>query len=176
MTRDHVTYELSPQGKAKIEAVDGYLEKTIRDGDPIEALIATRMLGEITNARAKEAARVATEGSWSWSDVGKALGMSKQAAHEKHRARVRDEIAKAFSQVDEAEKAGHEKIARRAQRGRDGLEKVPPGSPKVHMAREQIDEWEERKHEKLDRKVSKAREKTSQAERAAEKKLDRKLN
>ena len=82
MNEDVTGYELSAEGRTKIEAVDGYLERAIRDGRPIEALIATRRLGEIANDRAKEAARVATGGSWSWSDVGQALGVTKQAAHE----------------------------------------------------------------------------------------------
>src|SRR5687768_9526442 len=99
---DEITtgYQLSPQGDAKIKAVDSYLEAAIRDGRPLEALIATKRLGEIINDRAKEAARIATAGSWSWSDVGRALGMTRQAAHEKLRARVRDEIGKGLAKLE----------------------------------------------------------------------------
>ena len=71
---DENAYELSAEGQASIEAVDGYLEQAIRDDRPIEALIATRRLGEIADARAREAARVATEGSWSGPTWGRRSG------------------------------------------------------------------------------------------------------
>ncbi len=115
MNEDTARYELSPDGEARIEAVDGYLEQAIGDGRPIEALIASRRLGEIADARAKEAARVATEGSWSWADVGRALGVSKQAAHEKLRARIQGKIDKKLSKLEQAEHGGHAKIARSRQ-------------------------------------------------------------
>ena len=93
-------YELSPQGDTVIQAVDAYLDEAIRDGRPIEALMATKRLGEIAGERAKEAARAATEGPWSWTDVGNALGVSKQAAHEKLHARVRKELDEAHTKLD----------------------------------------------------------------------------
>jgi hypothetical protein len=166
--------ELSPEGLAKIEAVDSYLEETIRDGRPIETLIATRKLGEIINDRAKKAARVATAGSWSWTDVGRALGMTRQAAHEKLRGRVRDEIDKGRAKLERAEGAGRAKIARRAMRGRERLDKIPPLSPKVESARQRIDEWEHGEHEKLTRQVERACEELDRAEQSVQEKLDRK--
>jgi hypothetical protein len=154
--------ELSPEGLARIDAVDSYLEETIRDGRPIETLIATRKLGKIMNDRAKEAARVATASSWSWTDVGRALGMTRQAAHERLRARVRDEIEKGLAKLERAEKAGRAKITRRAMRGREGLDKAPFSSG-VESARERIDEWEQGQQEKLSRKVQKARDELDRA-------------
>jgi hypothetical protein len=154
--------ELSPEGLARIDAVDSYLEETIRDGRPIETLIATRKLGKIMNDRAKEAARVATASSWSWTDVGRALGMTRQAAHEKLRAHVRDEIEKGLAKLEGAEKAGRAKITRRAMRGREGLDKAPFSSG-VESARERIDEWEQGQQEKLSRKVQKARDELDRA-------------
>ena len=114
---DEMSYKLSPEGDAKIKAVDCYLEEAIRDGRPIETLIATKRLGEIVNDRAKEAARVATAGSSSWTDVGRALGMTRQAAHEKLRTRVRDEIDKGLAKLEHGEKAGRDKITRRGSVG-----------------------------------------------------------
>jgi hypothetical protein len=166
--------EISPEGLAKIEAVDSYLAETIREGRPIEALIATKRLGEIMNDRVKEAARIATAGSWSWTDVGKALGMTRQAAHEKLRARVRGEIDKGRATLERAEKAGRAKIARRATRGRESLDKVPPLSPKVESARQRIDEWEQGQQEKLTRQLESAREELDRAEHLVKEKLDRK--
>jgi hypothetical protein len=172
---DEITtsYDLSPEVDAKINAVDSYLEEAIRDGRPIETLIATKRLGEIINDRAKEAARVATAGSWSWTDVGRALGMTRQAAHEKLRARVRDEIDKGLAKLERAEESGRAKITRRAIRGREGLDKAP-SSPGVESARQRIYEWEQGQHEKLSRKVQKARQELHRAEQSVQEKLDRK--
>ena len=164
--------ELSPEGRTKIEAVDSYLEEAIRHGRPIEALIATRRLGEIAGDRAKEAARLATQGSWSWTDVGQALGMTKQAAHEKLRARVREEIDKGRSKLERAEGAAQAKIERRGMRKRQRLDQVP--SPETKSARQRIDEWEQRQRTKLSRGVEKAREELARAEQSVEEQLDRK--
>lgn len=173
MDEKATSYELSPEGDLKIKAVDGYLEEAIRDGRPIETLIATRRLGEIINDRAKQAARVATADSWSWTDVGSALGMTRQAAHEKLRQRVGDEIDKGLAKLERSEKAAHAKITRRAMRGREGLDKAP-FSPKVESARRRIDEWEQGQHDKVSRKVQKGREELTRAEQTAQEKLDRK--
>jgi hypothetical protein len=171
MDEDTTGYQLPAEGQAKIDAVDGYLEQTIRDGRPIEALIATRRLGEIADARAKEAARVATEGSWSWTDVGRALGVTKQAAHEKLRARIHDKIDKKLAKLDRAEQAGHAKIRRRAQRARDKLDKHAQPTAKLE-ARERLSEREQRRHEKLGRDVQKAREELARAEQTVQDRLD----
>ena len=173
MDKNTTSYELSPEGDLKIKAVDSYLEEAIRDGRAIETLIATRRLGEIINDRAKEAARVATAGSSSWTDVGRALGMTRQAAHEKLRQRVSDEIDKGFAKLERGEKAARAKITRRAMRGREALDKAP-FSPKVESARQQIDEWEQGQHDKLGRKVQKARDHLDRAEQSVQEKLDRK--
>jgi hypothetical protein len=171
MNESATRYELSPDGRAKIEAVESYLEQTIRADRPIEALIATRQLGEIVDTRAKQAAQAATEGSWSWTDVGRALGVSRQAAHEKLRARIQDKLDKTLAKLDEAEQAGHAKIARRAERRRDKLDQVPRPSPKLDTPRERISGGELRRHEKLSRDMAKARAKLAQAEQKVNDKL-----
>jgi hypothetical protein len=174
MSEEPTRYEVSAEGQAKIEAVDAYLEQTIADGRPIEALTATKRLGEIAGDRAKEAARVATAASWSWSDVGRALGVTKQAAHEKLRTRVEREFDKSRARLEQAEEAAHDKVARRARRGREGLDSVPVAHPKIDSARQWLDKWEERKHDRISREVQKAREKVSRAEQAAQDKLGEK--
>jgi hypothetical protein len=171
---EDTAYELSAEGRARIDAVDGYLEEAIGDGRPIEALIATRRLAEIADARAREAARVATEGTSSWTDVGRALGVSKQAAHEKLRSRIQDKLDKQRTKLEQAEQAGHAKIARRAQRGREKLDQVPFPSPQVDAARQRLTDWERRKREKLGRDVHKAHEELARAEQTVRDNLDKK--
>jgi DNA repair exonuclease SbcCD ATPase subunit len=165
-------YEVAPDGRAKIDAVDSYLEQTIRSNRPIEALIATKQLGEIVDTRAKQAAQAATEGSWSWTDVGRALGVSRQAAHEKLRARIQGKLDKRLAKLDQVEQAGHEKIARRAERQRKKLDQVPRPSPKIERARERISDGERRRHEKLSRDLQKARDEFAKAEQKVNDKLD----
>jgi hypothetical protein len=133
---------------------------------PIEALIATRRLGETANDRAGGGPR-ASERSWSWTDVGRALGVIKQATHEKLRARVQGKIDKRLSKLDRAEEAGHARIARRAQHGREKLAQLPrpPGRPNRHLRR--LDECERRQPEKLARDRQKARKELARAERTS---------
>jgi Skp family chaperone for outer membrane proteins len=172
MSETTSSYELSAEGQASIEAVDGYLAEAIRDDRPIEALIATRRLGEIADSRAKEAARVATERSWSWTDVGRALGVSKQAAHEKLRARIQDKLDQARSKLEHAEQDGHAKIAQHAKRAREKLDQHPSPTPKVEAARQRLSEREQRRHQRLSRDMQKAREELARAEQKVRDDLD----
>jgi hypothetical protein len=117
---------------------------------------------------------VATEGTSSWTDVGRALGVSKQAAHEKLRARIQDKLDKQRAKLEQAEQAGHAKIARRAQRGREKLDQVPFPFPQVNAAGERLTEWERRKHERLGRDVQKAHGELARAEQTVRDKLNKK--
>lgn len=176
MARERDFEGLSPEGVAVVESADRFLEESIREGRPLEALAAIRHLGEISGRRAKEAARAATEGPWSWSDVGGALGTSKQAAHQKLSARVRHEIDKSLAQLDRAEEKAHAKIARRAQKGRRGLDRAAPFAPDIDSARERLDGWERGRHDKVDRKIREAREKISRTEQDVQRKIARKVD
>jgi hypothetical protein len=57
-------------------------------------------------------------------------------------------------------------------RRHETLDKVPPLSPKVESARQQIDEWELGQRERLTRQVERAREELDRAEQSVQEKLD----
>jgi hypothetical protein len=60
------------------------IASTAATGDPEERLraaVALRLLAEQVEAGAVSAAR---RDGWTWSQIGDALGVSKQAAHKKH--------------------------------------------------------------------------------------------
>ena len=61
------------------------LETAARSGDPatgLRAVVALRKLADQLEARNVGAARRL---GWSWGQIGDALGISRQAAHKKHR-------------------------------------------------------------------------------------------
>ena len=80
----------SAEGRA-IDAVDGYLEE-IGAGRPNRGA-DRHPTARRDRRRSGEAARVATEGAWSWAHVGQALGVSVQALHESF-ARIQDKLDK----------------------------------------------------------------------------------
>lgn len=172
MTKDTTSYALSADGEAKIEAVDGYLKQAIADGRPLEALIATRRLGEVADVRAKEAARVATEGSWSVVDRRGPGPRSDEAGSAREASRPRPGQARRAAREARPGRASGSRQDRapRPTRTRQ-LERVPVPSPTVDAARQRLSEWEHRKHEKLDRDVQKACEEIARAEQTVNKML-----
>jgi Skp family chaperone for outer membrane proteins len=169
--KDSVNFpeQLPDEARARIEAVDAYLASTIEEGKPIEALSTCRALGTVIERRTKEAAQAAVESTWSWTNVGDALGVSKQAAHEKlsHRFRhVQDKL-------DRSEQEGHERISQDAERARKKL--TARSDERAQEARAKIDQRERDGHDKLTKKIQTWREKVAQHEEKAKAKLAGKL-
>jgi hypothetical protein len=149
--------ELPDTARTNIEAIDAYLGRAIGEGRPIEALVAIKAIGEVMDVRVKEAARAAAEGVWSWADVGDALGISKQAAHQKLSGRA----LAIRERLDRREKAGHERVSAKFQRARETMKKHPAArDPKrAQTIQQKLDERERARHERLNRRTKVVREK-----------------
>lgn len=150
--------ELSDGAQARIDAVDEYLALAIEAGRPIEALYACQALGTVIQRRTREAAQAAVSSTWSWANVGDALGVSKQAAHEKLSRHIRS----AQEKLEQGEQTGHQKIREYYGQARENLN-ARPGK------REQA------RHDKLTKQIQAAREQVTRQEQKAEAKLDGKL-
>jgi hypothetical protein len=57
--------------------------------DPAEALAAVVALRRLADRLEAAAVGHAVDQGWSWADVAEALGVTRQAAHKKHAARIR---------------------------------------------------------------------------------------
>jgi len=149
--------ELPDTARTNIEAIDAYLGQAIGEGRPIEALVAIKAIGEVMDIRVKEAARAAAEGVWSWADVGDALGISKQAAHQKLSLRA----LAIHERLDRREKAGHERVSRKFQHARETMKKHPAArDPKrAQTIKQKLDERERARHERLRRRTKEVRAK-----------------
>jgi Skp family chaperone for outer membrane proteins len=160
---------LPDEARTRVDAVDAYLAIAIEEGRPIEALSTCRALGTVIERRTKEAAQAAVESAWSWADVGDALGVSKQAAHEKlsHRfQRVQDKL-------DRNEQEGHERISEHAEQARKKLS--TRSDQRAQEARAKIDQRERDRHDKLTMQMQASREKVARREEKAKAKLAGKL-
>ena len=144
----------SGDGRHIVHELDDLLGRTIESGNPIDALHIIRGVGEVTRRRAREAANAAAQSAWSWSDVGEALGISKQAAHQRFSARLHQHRAR----LDQAEKEGHDKIGRKFAHARERLAQHPRGATRPDLA-DKLDDAERRRHDKLSSKLQEAREK-----------------
>ncbi len=69
--------------RSAIDALDALLGSMIGDDRPVDALATIRAVGHVLEVRSSEAAKAAIDGTSSWADVGDALGISRQAAHQR---------------------------------------------------------------------------------------------
>lgn len=124
------------------------------DTDPLAALRLIREIGEICTARAKQAADAALVTSSSWADIGAALGVSKQAAHQRLSG-TSPKLEEVLRRLDAAEVKEHAKIDRKVG---DAREKIAR-----HPQRERVEgiltEKQEQAHEKVSERMEKARSK-----------------
>jgi IS30 family transposase len=65
------------------------LETAIRSEEPQEALRAVSALRHLADQLERRAVRAAREQGWSWTLIGDALGVSRQAMHKKYRRDAR---------------------------------------------------------------------------------------
>jgi Skp family chaperone for outer membrane proteins len=160
---------LPDEARARIESVDAYLESAIAEGRPIEALSTCRALGTVIERRTKEAAQAAVESAWSWTNVGEALGVSKQAAHEK----LSHKFQGVQDKLDRREQEGHQRITKHADQERQKLR--TRSDERAQEARAKIDQREQAHHDKLTKRIQATREKVAQREEEARAKLAGKL-
>lgn len=135
------------------QRLDATLVKLI-ETDPLAALRLIREIGEICTARAKQAADAAVVTSSSWADIGAALGVSKQAAHQRLSG-TSPKLEEVLRRLDAAEVKEHAKIDRKVG---DAREKIAR-----HPQRERVEgiltEKQEQAHEKVSERMEKARSK-----------------
>jgi hypothetical protein len=162
--------ELPEGGRTSIQAIDRYLGEAIGQGRPIEALVAIKAIGEVMDVRVKEAARAAADGVWSWADVGDALGISKQAAHQK----LSERALAIHERLDRREKARHERVSRKFEHARETIKKHPAArDPKLTQTIQQkLDERERARHERLSRRTKEMREKLNRHPRLRREQTD----
>lgn len=151
---------LIPEDAELIDSLDASLKKSIDEDRPLDALRTIRAIGDVVSVRAQEAAAAAAQGAASWTDIGAALGISKQAAHQRL-SRANEHLAK----LDAWEKNGHAKIDTKFAEARAHLSRHPKlaNDPKnAQRVEEKLSKAEQAKHEKLTRKSAAARKKLQQ--------------
>jgi hypothetical protein len=161
--------QLPDDVRTRIDELDAYLGTAIEAGRPLEALVAIRAVGDVSTRRAREAAQAAADGAWSWKDVGDALGVSKQAAHQKLSRRLDEKR----EQLALREREGHAKVARAFAEAREKIAQHPHAADRREELERRIDERERKRHEALDRRMQATRERLDRREREAHEKLDR---
>ena len=144
----------SGAGRDIVRRLDDLLGTTIESGNPIGALYTIRAVGEVASRRARQAANAAAAGAWSWADVGQALGISKQAAHQ----RLSEKLHQRSARLDQVEREGHDKIGRKFAHARERLAQHPKAATRADLA-DRLEEAERRRHDKLSSRLQEAREK-----------------
>lgn len=135
------------------EQVDAHLQKLI-ETDPLGALRVIRDVGDICTARAKQAADAAVVSSSSWTDIGAALGVSKQAAHQRLSGSS-PKLQEILRRLDIAETDQHAKIDRKMSDARDKIQRHPHRAEVIPI----LDAKEEQAHDKLTARMERARSK-----------------
>jgi hypothetical protein len=163
MRDDYATrHALTDDARDAIERLDAVLGGAIADDRPLDALAAIRHAGEVLTSRSQEAARVATDGAATWADIGSALGVSRQAAHQRLAAKLQVKR----EQLDDAERAGHEKILKKFAKAHAHLDRHAGDDARVAKLRAKVSDAEAARHDKLSRKVDAVREKLAEQERS----------
>lgn len=140
--------------------LDATLQKLIV-ADPLGALRVIRDLGDVCTARAKQAADAAVVSSSSWTDIGAALGISKQAAHQRL-AGTSPKLEEVLRRLDAAETREHAKIDSKMSDTRKKIARHPQREKVERILAEKREEAHEKVSAKMDRARSKARKRLAE--------------
>jgi len=154
-------HPLPDEARRAVEHLDEVLRSAIAEARPIDALATIRATGEVLAPRSSEAAAAATEAGSSWADVGEALGISRQAAHQ----RLGSKILARRQRLQEAERMGHERITAKFAKARTQLERRAADPEHLAAARARVDASERETRERLARKMRSAHEHLDRQER-----------
>ncbi len=154
-------HPLADEARRAVEQLDEVLRSAIAEDRPIDALATIRATGDVLAPRSREAAAAATEAGSSWADVGQALGISRQAAHQ----RLGSKVIAQRQRIEEAERTGHERITAKFAKARTRLDRRAADPEHLAAARAQVDASERETHERLARKMRSAHEHLDRQER-----------
>ncbi len=138
-----------------VERLDAKLVELI-ETDPLGALRVIRDVGDLCTARAKQAADAAVVSSTSWTDIGAALGVSKQAAHQRLSG-TSPKLEEVLRRLDAAEVKEHAKIDRKMGDAREKIARHPQRERVEGIIAEKQEQAHEKVSERMDRARSKAR-------------------